>query len=109
MQSEIGCTDIPNYIGIIGTPVIDPNTDTVYFFSKTYIPNYRIQGQTGVLNGVYYFHGVNINTLQDVPGYPILIDGSQSDNAPAKYFIGGLILQRPASISVSPSFEDSTS
>jgi len=36
LQSDIGCTDIPNYIGIIGTPIIDPNTDTVYFFSKGY-------------------------------------------------------------------------
>jgi iron transport multicopper oxidase len=36
LQSDIGCTDIPNYIGIIGTPIIDPATDTVYFFSKGY-------------------------------------------------------------------------
>jgi iron transport multicopper oxidase len=36
LQSDIGCYDIPNYIGIIGTPIIDPNTDTVYFFSKGY-------------------------------------------------------------------------
>ena len=36
LQSDIGCTDIPYYIGIIGTPIIDPSTDTVYFFSKGY-------------------------------------------------------------------------
>lgn len=36
LQSDIGCTDIPNFIGIIGTPVIDPNTETAYFFSKGY-------------------------------------------------------------------------
>src|SRR5271168_4286 len=36
LQSDIGCTDIPNFIGIIGTPILDPNTDTVYFFSKGY-------------------------------------------------------------------------
>jgi iron transport multicopper oxidase len=36
LQSDIGCTDIPNYIGIIGTPIIDPNSETVYFFSKGY-------------------------------------------------------------------------
>ena len=95
MQSDIGCTDIPNTIGIIGTPVIDPATDTAYFFAKTYIPNYRMAGPTGTFNGVYYFHGVNVNTLIDVFP-PILIDGSQSDNAPAKYFVGGTILQRPS-------------
>ncbi|KAL8661300.1 MAG: hypothetical protein Q9202_005725 [Teloschistes flavicans] len=95
LQSEIGCTDIPNTIGIIGTPTIDPATDIAYFFAKTYIPNFRTAGNTGVFNGVYYFHGVNVNTLEDVFP-PILIDGSQSDNAPTKYFVGGVILQRPS-------------
>ncbi|KAF7912733.1 uncharacterized protein EAF01_001754 [Botrytis porri] len=96
LQSDIGCTDIPNYIGIIGTPTIDPATDIVYFFSKTYIPNYRAPGNTGTANGVYYFHAVNISTLLDVDSYPILIDGAIADNAPEKYFIGGVILQRPS-------------
>ncbi|KAL9602500.1 MAG: hypothetical protein Q9219_001794 [cf. Caloplaca sp. 3 TL-2023] len=95
LQAEIGCNDIPNTIGITGTPVIDPATDIAYFFSKTYIPNFRTAGNTGVFNGVYYFHGVNVNTLADVFP-PVLIDGSQSDNAPAKYFVGGVILQRPS-------------
>ena len=87
--------DIPNYIGIIGTPVIDPATDIVYFYSKTYIPNFRVSGNTGTSNGVYYFHAVNINTLEDVYP-PILIDGTSADNAPAKYFVGGVVLQRPS-------------
>ncbi len=94
LQSDIGCTDIPGTIGIIGTPVIDPASDIAYFFAKTYIANYRTVGATGTFNGVYYFHGVNVNTLVDVFP-PVLIDGSPSDNAPAKYFIGGTILQRP--------------
>lgn len=100
LQSDIGCGDIPNYIGIIGTPTIDPATDIVYFFSKTYIANYRTAGAQGTYNGVYYFHGVNINTLVDVPGYPILIDGSNSDNRQAAYFIGGTVLQRPSLVQV---------
>lgn len=36
LSSDANCTDIPNFIGITGTPVIDPNTDIVYFFSKGY-------------------------------------------------------------------------
>ncbi|PSS14960.1 hypothetical protein M430DRAFT_51625 [Amorphotheca resinae ATCC 22711] len=95
LQSDIGCTDIPNYIGIIGTPVIDPTTDIAYFFSKTYIPNFRVPGNTGTSNGVYYFHAVDVNTLEDVYD-PILIDGTFADNAPAKYFVGGVVLQRPS-------------
>ncbi|KKY27503.1 putative wsc domain-containing protein [Phaeomoniella chlamydospora] len=100
LQSDIGCTDIPNYIGIIGTPTIDTATDIVYFYSKTYIPNYRIAGDTGVMNGVYYFHGVDIKTLEDVDGYPILFDGSVADNDDEKYFIGGVILQRPSLVQI---------
>ncbi|KAI9836466.1 MAG: hypothetical protein M1819_001498 [Sarea resinae] len=96
LQSDIGCTDIPNYIGIIGTPVIDPDTDIVYFFAKTYIPNFRAAGDTGTYNGVYYFYAVNFNTLEDIDGFPILVDGSVSQNDPLKYFIGGVILQRPS-------------
>lgn len=100
LQSDIGCTDIPNTIGIIGTPVIDPRTDIVYFFAKTYLPNYRTAGNTGVPNGVYYFYGVNINTLANVPGFPVLVDGAPADNDPAKVFIGGVILQRPSLVQI---------
>jgi iron transport multicopper oxidase len=35
-ESDTGCGDIPNTVGISGTPVIDPSTDIVYFFSKGY-------------------------------------------------------------------------
>ncbi|KAH0046468.1 hypothetical protein KCU78_g6, partial [Aureobasidium melanogenum] len=66
LQSDIGCTDIPNTIGIIGTPVIDPNTEIAYFFSKTYIPNYRVAGNTGVPNGVYYFHATFARTSRQL-------------------------------------------
>jgi len=27
---------VPDFIGIIGTPIIDPATNTAYFFSKGY-------------------------------------------------------------------------
>ena len=100
LQSDIGCTDIPNTIGIIGTPVIDPTSDIMYFYAKTYIPNFRYAGNTGTYNGVYYFYAVDVNTLQDVDGFPILVDGSVSDNDPQKYFIGGTILQRPSLVQV---------
>jgi iron transport multicopper oxidase len=48
LQSDIGCTDVPDYIGVVGTPIIDPNTETVYLFAKTYQ-----DGKTGVPNGIY--------------------------------------------------------
>lgn len=58
LQSEIGCYDIPDYIGIIGTPVIDPNTDTAYFFSKGYRNGATNGGGNGVANGIYKYGGI---------------------------------------------------
>ncbi|KAH0537068.1 hypothetical protein FGG08_006109 [Glutinoglossum americanum] len=109
LQSDIGCTDIPDYIGITGTPVIDPATDTVYFFSK----GYKDGGAIGVQNGIYkyeepdasslrgvleklIFYAVDIKDLSDRPGFPVLIDGHNADNDPSRYFVGGTVLQRPA-------------
>lgn len=62
--------------------------------------------------GIYRFYGVDILTLQDRPGFPILIDGHNADNDPARsvfsyvirkfradknrYFVGGTVLQRPS-------------
>ncbi len=50
LQSDIGCTDIPDYIGIVGTPVIDPATETVYFFAKGYKGG---AASGGFRNGIY--------------------------------------------------------
>lgn len=95
--SEVSCRDTANFLGVTGTPVIDPETDTAYFFVKTYIPNYRVAGNTGLLNGVYYFYAVNVITLEDVPGFPVLIDGTVAQNDPLRYFHGGLTIQRTVS------------
>ncbi|KAI4192186.1 MAG: hypothetical protein LQ350_008690 [Teloschistes chrysophthalmus] len=50
LVSDIGCTDMPNTIGIAGTPVIDPSTNTAYFFAKGY-QNGAASG--GVAKGIY--------------------------------------------------------
>ncbi|PVH80099.1 WSC-domain-containing protein [Cadophora sp. DSE1049] len=93
LQKDIGCTDIPDYIGVIGTPIIDPTTNTAYFFSKGYRGG---AASGGLANGIYQFYGVDVLTLQDRPGFPILIDGHNADNDPARYFVGGTVLQRPS-------------
>ncbi len=100
LNSDVDSTAYGKTLGISGTPVIDPTTDIVYFFAKSYIPNYRAEGETGVYNGVFYFYGVDINTLEDVPGFPILLDGYKSDNNPNEVFIGGLLQQDPSLVQV---------
>ncbi|KAI9790075.1 MAG: hypothetical protein M1816_005545 [Peltula sp. TS41687] len=91
LASDLGCPDVPDFIGIIGTPVIDPKTETAYFFSKGYL-NRASSG--GVLNGRYSFHALNINDLKDRPGFPVVVDGHPADNDGARYFIGGTTMQR---------------
>lgn len=49
LQSDIGCGDIQNFIRIIGTPIIDADTETVFFFAKGYKGN--AEGG-GVANGM---------------------------------------------------------
>ena len=36
LQSDIGCYDIPDTIGITGTPLIDPDANVMYVLAKGY-------------------------------------------------------------------------
>ncbi|KAN0092428.1 hypothetical protein V8E51_018275 [Hyaloscypha variabilis] len=84
------CNDIGQTIGITGTPVIDPSTNTVYFWAKIYM----VSGQTGVHNGAYRFHAVDTITLAERPGFPTNIQNTPADNDNTRWFNGGTHLQR---------------
>jgi len=72
LVSDLGsCNDISGTIGITGTPVIDPDTDTVYFWAKSYLGT-----ATGYQNGAYRFHAIDAITLQERPGFPVNIQGT---------------------------------
>ncbi|KAF3905657.1 hypothetical protein ABW21_db0206699 [Orbilia brochopaga] len=94
-QADIGCTDVQPYIGIMGTPVIDPGTDTIYLFSKSYA-DISPAGTEGVVNGRYRAYALDATTLRDKFGYPLMIDGAQADNDAGKFFMGGTHMQRPS-------------
>ncbi|KAF8421833.1 WSC domain-containing protein [Tirmania nivea] len=90
-----GCNDIWGYVGITGTPIIDPATDTIYLFSKSYKdPNPG--GPTGYLNGMYRVWALSAIDLSTRPGFPVILDGHAADNDLGKYFHGGTHLQRPS-------------
>lgn len=93
LQSDIGCGDIPNYIGVTGTPIIDPTTNIIYMIAKGYKG-----GATsgGIANGIYQMYALNLPSLTDAPGFPVLLDGHSADNDPTRYFVGGVVLQRPS-------------
>ncbi|KAK6525361.1 hypothetical protein TWF694_005500 [Orbilia ellipsospora] len=94
-QTDVGCGDVQPYIGIMGTPVIDPATDTIYLFSKSYADP-STSGATGVTNGRYRAYALSALDLTDKFGYPLIIDGANADNDPTKYFMGGTHMQRPS-------------
>ncbi|KAL2757269.1 hypothetical protein ACRALDRAFT_1079561 [Sodiomyces alcalophilus JCM 7366] len=91
-RDDSNCGDIPNWIGITGTPLIDPETDIMYLFSK----GYREGTTSGTANGIYKMYALHVPSLEDAEGFPLLIDGANADNDPARYFVGGVALQRPA-------------
>ena len=79
------CEDLQPAIGITGAPVLDPATNTAYFFAKT----------TGGTKGLYQAHAVDLATGAERPGFPVTIQGEAS-NAPGLSFDAAGQLQRPA-------------
>lgn len=57
--------------------MIDPSTDTMYFFTKGYFNG--LAGPQGTLQGVYKLWALIIPTLAVVSGFPVEI-GGLSDN-----------------------------
>ncbi|KAL8989440.1 MAG: hypothetical protein Q9177_001676 [Variospora cf. flavescens] len=93
-QEVVPCLDINPNIGVTGTGVIDPSTDTWYLAAKTY------EDQTdqvkGLDNGRYFFHAIDVNTLAEKPNFPKPIEGTVAKNNPRRVFQSGKHLQRPA-------------
>ncbi|KUJ06410.1 uncharacterized protein LY89DRAFT_412163 [Mollisia scopiformis] len=92
LSSDSMCGDIPNTIGIISTPIIDPATNIMYLISKGYIGG---ASSGGAINGQDKFYAVQLPGLTDVPGFPTIISGN-ADNDPTRYFIAGTLNQRPS-------------
>jgi hypothetical protein len=117
--SDTECGDIMNTVGIIGTPIIDPATELMYFWSKSYKGGaVGPFGEDGVMKGEAMFfcwtsmhhsitdtailyvgdmklYAVKLSDLTDAPGFPISIDGMSAYNDPARYLIAGTMNQRP--------------
>src|SRR6476661_8910644 len=70
-------TDISRNVGIIGTPVIDSVTRTLYFVARG-----TNAGTDGIGNYFTYLHAVNIKTGIDKTNSPVLISGSVPGTGP---------------------------
>lgn len=89
------CYDISPHVGIIGTGVIDPATDTLYIAAKTYSDQSRLYEPQGRPNGRYNIHALDVNTLESRPNFPINFEGQDARNNVGRPFNGGMHNQRP--------------
>ncbi|MEA2428801.1 MAG: hypothetical protein QOF37_2429, partial [Thermoleophilaceae bacterium] len=71
--ADLSCADITPTVGITGTPVIDPDTSTAYFFAKSYA-----SGNSGPAR--WDAHAVDVTTGQERPGFPVQIAGTAQNN-----------------------------
>jgi hypothetical protein len=70
--SDVGTQDIFPDIGILGTPVIDPSTNTIYAVSKT--------KATGTANYTQRLHALSLLTGAEATGSPVAISASAAGN-----------------------------
>jgi hypothetical protein len=88
--NKLPCTDMGPEIGITGTPVIDPQTRTLYVAAKSY--------ENGA--SLFHLHALDINSGNEKPGSPVLISAAVAGHGGGSH--GGKVtfdpstqLQRP--------------
>jgi hypothetical protein len=64
-NSDLPCSNFDNHIGIVGTPVIDTNTMTMYVLS------HDVSMESG--KSQQYLHAIDIRTGEEKPGSPVAI------------------------------------
>jgi len=86
--ADVGCSDISPTTGITGTPVVEPNTGTVYLVTKSYV-----SGDGG--DTQFEMHALDVLTGLERPDWPVVISGSAANDTNS-VFAPEHLIQRPA-------------
>lgn len=70
--ADLNCADLAPNVGITGTPVVDPTTNTEYLLAKTYA-----SGPSGP--AASWAHALDVATGAERPGFPLRITGKASN------------------------------
>ena len=84
--ADVNCVPLAPSVGIMSTPVVDEASGTAYLMAKTYV-----SGSSGP--AAYWAHAVDVLTLQERPGFPVLVEGS-ADNVSGDPFDAKQHVQR---------------
>lgn len=89
-SSTIGCTDLTPDLGSTSTPVIDPETGTMYMTTRL------VTGHKGgrLANAHWFLQALNASTGEERPGFPVQIQGTPY-NTPEIPFNEAFQEQRP--------------
>jgi hypothetical protein len=88
ITTAAGCSlDMPD-VGVLGSPVYDPGTGTVYLVSEV------LPTGNSIKNPEFLMQAMNAQTGAERPGWPVPIKGAPS-NAPGRQFNPFSELQRP--------------
>ena len=72
--AAIGCGDLVPNIGVTSTPVYDPATNAIYLTTK-------VNDGPDTAHPHWYMHALNPSTGAERPGWPVVIQGTPTNNA----------------------------
>ncbi|KAJ3227561.1 hypothetical protein HDU81_006580 [Chytriomyces hyalinus] len=83
------CREVSDFVGIVGTPVMDPTSNTAYFFSVS------VRSGASPSQRTMSFHAVDAISLVERQGFPVTI-APTADNNPNLKFDPNITFQRSA-------------
>jgi hypothetical protein len=90
------CNNTGNSDGILGTPVIDRGSDSLYVVAAT------LEGKKGQKTQVYKLHHLALSTGQELQGSPVEIQATYGSGSSAITFNANVQFQRPALLEWTP-------